>query len=399
MSEIRTMPEPLFKLMGRSSPRVEKVHKIALMIEDKESKYQRGYSQEKIVEADDYSEVGIEIEIENIKSGGGQVSAYPVWTVKPDGSLRNNGVEFVTTPIRGDRIWYALNWFFAHIDKGYSFSPRTSIHVHMNVLNLTGPQIGLLTALYLTFERLLYNFVGGDRDKNNFCVPFGETCSITFILERMLHEGPFIENYDRWRYLGLNFDALRKFGTLEFRHLGGTDDKDKIVRWIQMLLRLKAYVIKNNVETGLKTIQNLNTDSQYRAFHAEVWGDLAPFLTAYDLQKEMAHNVSIIKRLITVNEFTKTLAAQGKNVWWMEKLFPKVKKTSMAFSQADAPVRRAARRIPAPPRAGRNDRVQINPIEVREPAGGFLRAMGLDVAIPEPQPARERDYFDDEDNL
>jgi len=84
--------------------------------------------------------VGIEIEVEN---AGAQ--AIRGWRVERDGSLRNDGIEYKTN--YGTRIyqtWESLSKLqttFAAaraIDNSfYLFSERCSVHVHLDVRNLT----------------------------------------------------------------------------------------------------------------------------------------------------------------------------------------------------------------------------------------------------------------------
>src|SRR5690348_5544085 len=74
--------------------------------------------------------VGIEIEIENWTSKQSEVSR--VWSSKDDGSLRNNGIEWVSTPIVAAQAPFALYHLLNDVVSPVCcFSPRTSVHIHL----------------------------------------------------------------------------------------------------------------------------------------------------------------------------------------------------------------------------------------------------------------------------
>ncbi len=115
---------------------------------------------------------GVELEIENTDSD----LAVPGMRAVEDGSLRNNGWEFVTQPMTLSNPNHCLSSFFD--GRGFSdenYSERCSVHVHTNCLDLTFSQLAAICMLYQVFEGVLFNFIGNDRDKNIFCVPWSET--------------------------------------------------------------------------------------------------------------------------------------------------------------------------------------------------------------------------------
>ena len=87
---------------------------------------------------------GIEIEVENVATM--VIDAYDrsYWNVVEDHSLRNNGLEFVSIPLRGDQIERALTQFNKALPKEHDFSPRTSVHIHMNVRDLLISEIAVI---------------------------------------------------------------------------------------------------------------------------------------------------------------------------------------------------------------------------------------------------------------
>jgi len=116
---------------------------------------------------------GIEVEVENLDDT--EFKLTHSWSVASDGSLRNAGREFISSPSTPHQIEAAINHLYAELPAKAHFSPRTSVHVHLNCRELTLKQIYNIVILYQCFEDLLYDFAGSERKKSIFCVPIGNT--------------------------------------------------------------------------------------------------------------------------------------------------------------------------------------------------------------------------------
>ena len=342
------MAEPLFKYLGRVNSNPEAISASAIAYE---KMHMEKFSSPIATLVNENFSVGIEIEVENVSRHGCQV--YGVWQVHNDGSLRDSGFEYVTVPISGWRIHFALNQFFSTMAEDIRFSPRTSIHVHLNALDMKPKQIGGLLCTYLPFEQLLYRFAGASRQYNNFCVPLMDVQGFKNLLE--MFTGPRFElpNLPNHRYMGLNLDAVRKYGTLEFRHMGGTNDKLKICRWINLIFCLKRYAMSNTYEEIVNRIQRLNSDSSYMMFLDEVFGNCSWYLDTHNLQKDMELGVSRVKAITTKNQWKKDLkaAAKATSSEWVVRMNIKEKKDYFVFGAVPR-VRRANRVPPPQPRVG-----------------------------------------------
>jgi len=190
--------------------------------------------------------VGIEVELEGIP----QVStaakkALSLWTLAHDGSLQN-GIELVSKPVWGSAITDALNELrkFFKTYKAY-LSFRTSVHVHVNVLDLEPKELEHLIKLYLFYEPSLFRLHSDwNRYENIFCVPARKSVRIQEGYAALLHDvkerGQCGTSYVGCKYAALNPNSVGHFGTLEFRHMGGTDNVDRIDKWINLLLQLKV---------------------------------------------------------------------------------------------------------------------------------------------------------------
>lgn len=218
--------------------------------------------------------IGIEVEVENAMAAGEAAGLNKVWQVKGDGSLRNNGYEFVSRPIPAMAAPQALEYLMSHrLDKGCCFSPRTSVHIHLNMQECTSAQVLDYMLLYVIFERLFYKFVGKGRMKNIYCVPLCDTDLLSALVEYGEVRGR------AWsKYTGLNSLPLTGFGTLEWRHMHGTFDVEKLTIWINFITKLKEYVKANSTATIRAEIAAMNDGYDFEKLLQAVFGEHAAAL-------------------------------------------------------------------------------------------------------------------------
>ena len=219
--------------------------------------------------------VGIEIEIEKMYNGAAPTH---YWNQKPDGSLRDCGMEFASIPLRGYQVPYALEHLFKEIkERGnkYHFSPRTSVHVHLNVRDMTWDQIKSLTLLYAIFEKHFFAIAGTKREESIFCVPLYKTAELQYLRD--------LPNYCyTWhKYSAINLgtilgnDDVSRMGTIEFRHLYGTDDINIIINWINNIMCLRQACIKYSYDELFERIMHMNTTSEYIQMYEQVFKEYA----------------------------------------------------------------------------------------------------------------------------
>lgn len=215
--------------------------------------------------------VGIEIEVENIKDS---IPLEAYWNITSDNSLRNHGCELVSVPLQVKQVELALHHVTQAL-KTYNqpdFSPRTSIHIHLNVRDMTLDQIWVLTTLYALFERHFYAVVGTKRLNSIFCVPLFRTNQLS-VLDRQVYS-----QESQWhKYSGLNLqplynhDGKRGYGTVEFRHLYGTLDNKVILDWINDILCLRKAALTLTKDELLALLKEMNTTSSYFSFYNRVF--------------------------------------------------------------------------------------------------------------------------------
>jgi hypothetical protein len=256
---------------------------------------------------------GIEIEVEGLNNDA--LIPSSVWMSKEDPSLRNNGIEYISYPIAGRDIVRSLELFYKDLPEEAVFSPRTSIHVHINVLDMTIEEAKRFLVLYLLFEKVLYRFVGKDRDRNIFCVPLQDSYRVKSMLthfSKSLSNGGQVESRE-YRYAGLNLACLYKFGTFEFRQLGGTRDIDMILGWINILLLLKKYALANEENELVNSIFSLNTNSDYRTFLLKVFESEASRFDMTTVDHDMERGVYTVKHAWLKHEFEQQVRANYSN--------------------------------------------------------------------------------------
>lgn len=221
--------------------------------------------------------VGIEVEVEGLPNRG--MYANSLWNVIGDGSLKDNGGEFVSIPLQGIMIDYALKNLqesLKHAETHY-FNHRCSIHVHINVGNLDITQLLNLFALYIRLEPYYYAFADPMRTHSPFCLPVSETD---------INKQDFLRNLRRGsqsKYTGFAFNHLTDYGTFELRILEGTGDQVKLRRWIMMLQKMFLYCIENP-DLGSVLADGDLSAKETRALGKEVFNSLGKVLPDPDTQ-------------------------------------------------------------------------------------------------------------------
>ena len=243
--------------------------------------------------------LGVEVEIERVPDAL-QSLLIPFWTQVNDNSLRNNGREFISCPAYPEMIRTLLILLFAGFDIMRKnkitipeFSWRTSIHFHLNMRNETVEQLINFTVLYLLFEDALFDFVGEDRRTSNFCVPLQDT-NLPNLLSIIINGKKPIDKLTRnwFKYTALNLrpltyndhasdhpehsDTFNGKGTVEFRHLEGTYNINKIIAWMNLILLLQLASRKLSLDDIEDRIAGLDNKQNYTFFLREVFGDSLP---------------------------------------------------------------------------------------------------------------------------
>lgn len=266
---------------------------------------------------DNSTYVGMEIEIERVLKTSGILNLgldTPLWRNVEDGSLRNNGKEFVSLPIKGEHIKLALDVFNHTMDKeklciGHEFTDRTSVHVHMNVRDMSVEHLSNMLMVYILVEPLLYSWTSIERGKGVFCVPISQSKDMQEDLGNFLSKvskGDFRNTFEpltSWqKYTGLNLLPIFNFGTIEFRHLYGTKDPEILITWLNIIFSMKRFACANKFESLKERICNINTTSEYSFIIREIFGELSHLLLIPEIDKTLEETSILLKNIFTYSE-------------------------------------------------------------------------------------------------
>lgn len=192
-------------------------------------------------------DVGIEIEVEgeNLKAVDNAV-----WRSENDGSLRGHfpqtACEYILTkPIPVKDVTVALEGLREELkDAIFAFSYRTSVHVHLNVQQLEFKELLSMMYTYYLLEEPLMNFCGKTRKGNNFCLRLSDAEGVLDFVSSMFEWGADgINNIpgDNARYAAMNVEAIKKYGSVEFRGMEGNMDVNRIQTWCDILVSIREY--------------------------------------------------------------------------------------------------------------------------------------------------------------
>ena len=210
---------------------------------------------------------GTEYEIEDVKTiklpGANilyrdQISlteSIPYWIgnigLVQDNSLRNGGVEFITKPMDFDEAIKTFNVLHDGLTLGPEpYTSRTSIHVHINMANLTMEHLKHFLLTYALLEPVFFEVAGETRKHNIHCVPLCFT-----IMPSHYSKSPS-DLVKLWsKYSALNLMPVKSQGTVEFRHLYGTGDVHLYTKWLTLIKELWQFIYDNPVDTLEKLLK------------------------------------------------------------------------------------------------------------------------------------------------
>lgn len=258
------------------------------------------------------SMVGLEYELEDCTIPSEKI---PFWDRKGDGSLRGAGAyEYVLRyPLSGADLakgMQDIDSAIRELDHPPLCSPRTSVHVHIDVRDLTPEQLLRLISVYYTVEPLLFHYAGYTRKQSNYCIGMDRATRDTKEMMRLsslartsdvMHANHTLQQTCDTlnKYAGLNLKVINQFGSVEFRHHGGEWEYHKVKEWVNICMSLKKFAIENPVNVTQFPMY-VSSTGVYE-YVQEIFGDLAPLLVYPD------YAVDVMKRLRLVQPLTKGL--------------------------------------------------------------------------------------------
>ncbi|AUR99148.1 hypothetical protein NVP1262O_62 [Vibrio phage 1.262.O._10N.286.51.A9] len=188
---------------------------------------------------------GIELELEGIYTY--DICTH-LWNEEHDHSLRDMGREYVikkpSTLEQSKHALRSLGEAFHHYEMKPKETNLASTHIHINVGDMTRKQFIDFVALLMVFEVSIAKNAGLDRYNNYFALGTRESdhCLIELMkvgsdadLKRFLLR---INQMD-YRYSGINFASVTKFGSLELRFLGAKPNPMDVFPWLEFYQQLR----------------------------------------------------------------------------------------------------------------------------------------------------------------
>lgn len=267
-------------------------------------------------------EVGIEIEMEGRGFHQGPIDKY--WEYHRDGSLRGEeSAEYVlATPINRDIVPKALEVLFSFLKKNGTRirkdSPNTSVHIHLNMQEWSIKKVYNLICLWYIFEKTLTDWCGEERAGNLFCLRGSDAEVSLMRLASAVRYSRYanLADQDGLRYAALNYTALSKFGSLEFRSLAGVYEEEVINTWIRLLLSLKDYSERFVCPSDL--IVEMSRLGHQDFFRSAFPNDLWKVIDNKDIQKQMQEGMRLIQGVAYAvnwdrdNEVKKKVRGEGE---------------------------------------------------------------------------------------
>lgn len=237
---------------------------------------------------------GLEIELENTRN----IQKLFEFQSKEDGSLRNNGREYVSQPWPFEWLVESLQSFYT-VNKisNNNVSERCSVHVHLNCQELSLPQLQTFIKLYQVLERLLFTWIGDERSQSIFCVPLSETLINYKLLQQ--DQALFLQQIQRWqKYTAFNLLPLLTYGTVEFRHMAGQSSPEKIINWLTIIGSMYEFVVKRAAPDFDEFLLNLNSTSHYEQLLDQVFGQHSQLFADMPLQMLLEEGVLNMKFML-----------------------------------------------------------------------------------------------------
>ena len=237
-----------------------------------------------------------------------------MWREVSDDSLRNYGREYIfAEPLYGTGITDALvDMAFFMDEVKPSITYRCSVHVHLNVSDMEAEQLLTLLTLYLIFERTLVKYHGGSREDNIFCVPYYKAPESMVNLQWLYQDamegrlsagtvGSMLSDFQK--YNALNIGAVMTHGSLEFRHMPGTTDMNKVFEWIKIIQYMKRAALEGDIDY-MELVHGASGHTS--SLLERVFQDTAEVLKYRDMTNDIMAGARLAQRMINGSKFGTT---------------------------------------------------------------------------------------------
>ena len=219
------------------------------------------------------------------------------WVVKPDSSC---GIEVCSPVVKG---WEGLSSIMrvakAFADNDIRADKRCSLHVHVNIADLTKTQLATVMAYYIKCEHIIFDSLPENRKNNKYCQFIGNTD---------LFSTDFDMNIENIIYF-LSLSKYNSINAFHFMNGGGFEIKNNTRKTIEFRVAesdacLDPFFIKNWVRFLIHFVEmtkNLPYPKRYKA-GCDKWSGLL-WLDPIDMFKILKFDMPLSKGLKQVRNW------------------------------------------------------------------------------------------------
>ena len=263
---------------------------------------------------------GIEVEVEGKKLP--KEVSYE-WKTTVDGSLRGEAYEYIlNNPLTLVTSKKAIKNLIGSLEENQSvlnFSCRTSVHVHMNIMDLELQKLANILYLYYIFEDVLLKYSGEDRYENRFCLSVRNAEYILQDISQYFND-KYLDSFDegKHKYASLNLAAIPNKGSIEFRSMRGTLATEILFPWLDVLSSL--YKVGCEFKS-MKDIASFVYANGVNALASKLFNKHLHLFFKEGMENEVYYNMSICAELpelsinIKVQDKKKVNPFEVKNVF------------------------------------------------------------------------------------
>lgn len=218
--------------------------------------------------------IGLEIEIEgtNLRHGFGCLNP-DFWIIESDGSLRN-GYEFKSlSALDYDKAMIAVDMYEQYLTQVQAkATARTSVHIHVNVQDLTPEQLQSFIWLSVAIEPVILRFCTALRNHNGYCVPTFKCINQAKTWRNLfsaMNKGrnALVKALTSFpKYAAIGGYRLRDLGTVEFRMFPGCTYAPKIKWYVDIIKSIYDQAMMYSV----KELQDRKTSQGVLSLVADV---------------------------------------------------------------------------------------------------------------------------------
>jgi len=180
----------------------------------------------------------------------------PFWSPVLDGSLRN-GIEFISAhPMTEDELSEGIDLLWDKLEAVNptpKHTPRTSIHIHTNVSDLTLQHAGAFLFIWAVVEEVITKQMT-PRWLNNFCYSFVKARGAIDTIINLLNDDNHVAL--RWKYTALNVLPIVDKGTLEMRIFPFSINRDEIKTFVKVPAGIRKFVSEFDAASMVKWVMD-----------------------------------------------------------------------------------------------------------------------------------------------